>query len=124
MTALEQKIPKNRKKQKQQLMVEKQAITDNIPMDIVELLVRNQDERPLISESNSCDISHGKSKFAEDQDCTVIAAENGPKFVSNVLDTTSQKKLLVPDSYQKALQDGVAPTTLASDMAQIGRAHV
>uniref|UniRef100_A0ACD5VPQ2 Uncharacterized protein n=1 Tax=Avena sativa TaxID=4498 RepID=A0ACD5VPQ2_AVESA len=115
VTALEQKIPK-RKKQKQQLMPEKQAITDDIPMDIVELLARNQDERPLITETDSSDISHSKSKLAEDEDCTVIAAEDGPNVASNVFDTTSQKKPLAPDSYQKALHDRVAPTTQASDM--------
>lgn len=116
VTALEQKIPKKRKKQKQQLMPEKQAITDDIPMDIVELLVRKQDERALITETDSSDISHNKHKLAEDEDCTVIAAENGPNFASNVLDITSQKKPLAPDSYQKAVQDRVAPTTQSSDM--------
>uniref|UniRef100_A0ACD5VVD0 Uncharacterized protein n=1 Tax=Avena sativa TaxID=4498 RepID=A0ACD5VVD0_AVESA len=115
MNALEKKIPK-RKKQKQQLMPEKPAITDDIPMDIVELLARNQDARQLVTETDSSDISHSKSKLAEDEDCTVIAAEDGPNVASNVLDTTCQKKTLVPDSYQKALHERVAPTTQASDM--------
>jgi alpha-tubulin suppressor-like RCC1 family protein len=61
-------------------MHEKQAMIDDISMDIIELLVRNHDERPPITETGSSDISHSKSKIAEDDDCTVIATENGLDF--------------------------------------------
>jgi hypothetical protein len=88
VTTLKEKIPKKRTKQKQQLMREKQAMIDYIPMYIVEILVRNQDERPLITETDSSDIGHRKSKIAEDEDYTVIAAVDGPDFASNVLDST------------------------------------
>jgi hypothetical protein len=108
VTAVKEKIPKKRKKQKQQLMHEKQAMIDDIPMDIVELLARNQDERSLITETDSSDISHSKSKVAEDDD--------GPDFASNVLDTTSQKKPLASDDYHNALQDSVAPITQVTNM--------
>jgi hypothetical protein len=49
-------------------------------MAIIKLLGRNHDERPSITETNSSDISHSKSKIAKDDDCTVIAAEDGPDF--------------------------------------------
>ncbi|KAI5006124.1 hypothetical protein ZWY2020_033367 [Hordeum vulgare] len=112
VTAFEQKLPKKRNKQKQEVMHEKHAMTDDIPMDIVELLVRCQDKRPLTTETNSADISHTQSKIMEDEDCTVIAAEDGPNYVSSVFDTTSQQKRpLEPDSYQNALQNRVAATT-------------
>jgi hypothetical protein len=77
VTILEEKIPNRRTKQ---LMHEKQAMIDDIPMDIIELLVRNHDERPLITETESSDISDSKSKIAADDDCTLIAAEDGLGF--------------------------------------------
>jgi hypothetical protein len=42
--------------------------------------VINHDERPLITKTDSFDIGHSKSKIAEDDDCTVIAAKDGPDF--------------------------------------------
>lgn len=115
VTAFEQKLPKKRNKQKQEVMHEKHAMTDDIPMEIVELLARSQDKRPLITETDSADISHTQSKIMEDEDCTIIAAEDGPNYVSSVIDTTSQQKRpLEPDSYQNALQNRVAATTQAT----------
>jgi hypothetical protein len=61
-------------------MHEKQAMINGIPMDIIELLVRNHDERSPITETDSSDICRSKSKIGEDDDCTVIAAEDGPNF--------------------------------------------
>ncbi|CAM0880526.1 unnamed protein product [Alopecurus aequalis] len=116
VTGLEQKIPMSRKKQKKQLMHEKQAIVDDIPMDIVELLVRNQDEIPQITETGSSDIVHSKSKILEDEDCTVIAAEDGPNFASNVIDTAFREKSLAPDCCHKALPDCVVPTSQVTNM--------
>lgn len=116
VTAFEQKLPKKRNKQKQE-MHEKHAMTDDIPMDIVELLVRCQDKRPLITETDSADISHTQSKIMEDEDCTIIASEDGPNYVSSVIDTTSQQKRpLEPDSYQNASQNRVAATTQVTNM--------
>uniref|UniRef100_A0A453EHZ7 Uncharacterized protein n=1 Tax=Aegilops tauschii subsp. strangulata TaxID=200361 RepID=A0A453EHZ7_AEGTS len=115
VTAFEQKLPKKRNKKKQEVMDEKNAMTDDIPMDIVELLARCQDKRPLITETDSADISRTQSKIMEDEDCSIIAAEDGPNYVSSVIDTTSQQKRpLEPDSYQNALQNRVAATTQAT----------
>ncbi|KAF7057351.1 hypothetical protein CFC21_064650 [Triticum aestivum] len=117
VTVFEQKLPKKRNKKKQEVMHEKNAMTDDIPMDIVELLARCQGKRPLIAETDSADISHTQSKIMEDEDCTIIAAEDGPNYVSSVIDTTSQQKRpLEPDSYQNALQNCVAATTQATHM--------
>ncbi|PNT70208.1 hypothetical protein BRADI_2g07710v3 [Brachypodium distachyon] len=107
VTTLDKKMPKKKKKQKQEAMHGKQAVMDD---DIVELVARNQDERSLINETDS-----SQSKISEDEDCIIISVKDGPNNVS-VLDTTSQQKLSAPEIYQNALQDHAAATTQATSM--------
>ena len=63
-------IPKNKKKGKQEVH-EKQNVIDDFPMDIVELLARNQHERRLMSDTNALENSHTRPEIA------AVAAKDG-----------------------------------------------
>ncbi|KAJ1281870.1 hypothetical protein BS78_03G006700 [Paspalum vaginatum] len=110
-----QNIPKNKKKRKLELH-EKQDVIDDIPMDIVELLARNQHERQLMTGSGSLENNHSRSKISP-VDCAEIAAKDGPTPIdtSTVLDTNFQKSSAT-ESKQKSLQGYASSTTGAADM--------
>lgn len=67
-------------------MLEKHNVIDDIPMDIVELLARNQHERRLMTDTNSLENSHTQPKIAA-IDCAEIATKDGPIDTSTELDT-------------------------------------
>uniref|UniRef100_A0A0D9UYS7 Embryonic flower 1-like protein n=1 Tax=Leersia perrieri TaxID=77586 RepID=A0A0D9UYS7_9ORYZ len=107
----EQSLPKQRKKQNPGLMHEKQQMIDDIPMDIVELLAKNQHERQLMVETDFPSTSHIQSKTTGDDDCVIVAAKDGSDYVPSVLDTNSQQKSLASKSVQKELQGHLAMST-------------
>ena len=63
-------------------MHEKQNVIDDFPMDIVELLARNQHERQLMTDTNSLENCHTQSKVAQ-VDCAAFAAKGCPTNASN-----------------------------------------
>ncbi|XP_006643943.1 uncharacterized protein LOC102701944 [Oryza brachyantha] len=107
----EQSLPKKKKKKSLELMHEKRTMIDDIPMDIVELLAKNQHERQLMSETDCSDISHIQPKTTADGDCVVVAAKDGSDYASSVFDTNSQQKSLAPQNTHKELQNHVASST-------------
>ncbi|KAL6627006.1 hypothetical protein ACP70R_030732 [Stipagrostis hirtigluma subsp. patula] len=109
-----QKKPKNRKKGKLD-MHEKQTAIDDIPMDIVELLARNQHARQLMTDTDSLETSCIQSKIIAD-DSDQIAAKAGPNNSSMVLDTNVQKSLS-SESKQKSLH------CYASSSTEIASVH-
>jgi hypothetical protein len=66
-------------------MHEKHNVIDEIPMDIVELLAKNQHERRLMSDTNSLENNHTRSKIAA-IDCVEIFAKDSPIITSTELD--------------------------------------
>jgi len=58
-------------------MHEKHNVIDDIYVDIVELLTRNQHERQLMTGTNSLENSHTRPKIAV-IDCVEIAANDRP----------------------------------------------
>jgi len=95
-----QNIPKNKKKGKRK-MHEKHNVIDDIPVDIVKLLARNQHERRLMTCTNSLENSHTRPRIAV-IDCVEIAAKDSPIDTSAELDTNFQKSL-ASESKQKSL---------------------
>ena len=73
-------------------MHEKHNVIDDIPMDIVELLARNQHERRLMSDTNALENNHTRPEIAI-IDCVEIAAKDSPIDTSIELDTNFQKSL-------------------------------
>jgi hypothetical protein len=105
-------IPKNKKgKQK---VHEKQNVIDVFPMDIVELLARNQHERQLMTDTNSLENCHTQSKVAQ-VDCAAFAAKGCPINASNEFNTNFQKSL-ASESKQKSLQDQASSSTEAANV--------
>uniref|UniRef100_K3XE32 Embryonic flower 1-like protein n=1 Tax=Setaria italica TaxID=4555 RepID=K3XE32_SETIT len=103
-----QNIPKNKKKRRLEVH-EKQTVIDDIPMDIVELLARNQHERQLMTDTDST-----LPKIAA-VDCAEIADKYGPTDASTVLDTNFQKSL-ASESKQKSLQGRASSSTEAANV--------
>uniref|UniRef100_A0A0D3ELC9 Embryonic flower 1-like protein n=3 Tax=Oryza barthii TaxID=65489 RepID=A0A0D3ELC9_9ORYZ len=114
----EQSLPKKKKKQKLEVTREKQTMIDDIPMDIVELLAKNQHERQLMTETDCSDINRIQSKTTADDDCVIVAAKDGSDYASSVFDTNSQQKSLASQSTQKELQGHLALTTQESPHPQ------
>jgi len=108
-----QNIPKNKKKRKPKVH-EKQNVIDDIPMDIVELLARNQHARQLMTDTDSFKNSHSQPKIAE-VDCAEISAKDGPIDASTVLDTNFQKSL-ASESKRKSLQGCASSSTAAANV--------
>ncbi|KAG8045750.1 hypothetical protein GUJ93_ZPchr0008g12007 [Zizania palustris] len=106
----EQSLPKKRKKQNLEVMHEKQPIIDDIPMDIVELLARNQHQRQLMTETDSY-INRTQSKTTADGDCVIVAAMDGPNYAPSVIDTNFQQKCSTSESMQKELHGHLAEST-------------
>jgi hypothetical protein len=98
-----QNIPKNKKKRKLDVH-EKQTVIDDIPMDIVELLARNQHARQLMADTDST-----QPKIAA-VDCAEIADKDDPTDTSTGFDTNFQKSL-APESKQKSLQGRASSST-------------
>jgi hypothetical protein len=67
-------------------MHEKHNVIDDIYVDIVELLTRNQHERQLMTGTNSLENSHTRPKVAT-IDCVEIVAKDSPIDASIQLDT-------------------------------------
>ncbi|KAL6874678.1 hypothetical protein ACP4OV_013343 [Aristida adscensionis] len=109
----EQKKSKNRKKRKLDIH-EKQTIIDDIPMDIVELLARNQHERQLMTDANALENSSVQSMIVPD-DNTQVAAKDGPNRSSIVLDTNVQKSFS-SEGKQKLLQCHAPSSTQAASV--------
>ncbi|OEL31843.1 hypothetical protein BAE44_0007137 [Dichanthelium oligosanthes] len=108
-----QNIPKNKKKGRLEVH-EKEIVIDDIPMDIVELLARNQHERQLMTATDSLENSHTQPKIAA-VDCAEIAAKDGPIDASLVLGTNFQKSL-ASESRQKSLQSHASSSTEAANV--------
>ncbi|WVZ72929.1 hypothetical protein U9M48_021311 [Paspalum notatum var. saurae] len=110
-----QNIPKNKKKRKLELH-EKHNVIDDIPMDIVELLARNQHEKQVMTGSDSLENNHTRPKLGP-VDCAEIAAKEGPTPIdtSTVFDTNFQKSLAT-GSKQKSLQGYASSSTEAASM--------
>jgi hypothetical protein len=106
-----QNIPKNKKKRRLKAH-EKQNVIDDIPMDIVELLARNQHARQLMTDTDSLENRHTQPKIAE-VDCAEISAKDGPIDASTVLDTNFQKSL-ASESKRKSLQGSASSSTVAA----------
>ncbi|PUZ58816.1 hypothetical protein GQ55_5G537800 [Panicum hallii var. hallii] len=106
-----QNIPKNKKKRRLKVH-EKQNVIDDIPMDIVELLARNQHARQLMTDTDSLENRHTQPKIAE-VDCAEISAKDGPIDASTVLDTNFQKSL-ASESKRKSLQGSASSSTVAA----------
>uniref|UniRef100_A0A0E0JFY2 Embryonic flower 1-like protein n=1 Tax=Oryza punctata TaxID=4537 RepID=A0A0E0JFY2_ORYPU len=111
LSRLEKSLPKKKMKQNLEVTREKQTMIDDIPMDIVELLAKNQHERQLMTETDCSDISRIRSKTTADDDCVIVAAKDGSDYASSVFDTNSQQKSLASQSTQKELQGHLALTT-------------
>ncbi|CAO2205057.1 unnamed protein product [Urochloa humidicola] len=106
-----QNIPKNKKKRRLEVQ-EKQTAIDDIPMDIVELLARNQHQRQLMTDIDC--LGNSKSKIAA-VDYVEIAAKDGPIDASRVLDTNFQKSL-ASESKRKSLQGRASSSTEAANV--------
>jgi len=106
-------VPKNKKKGKQEVH-EKQNVMDDFPMDIVELLARNQHERQLMSNTNYLENCHTQPKVAQ-VDCAEFAAKDCGINASNEFNTNVQKSL-VSESQQKSLQDHASSSTEAANV--------
>ncbi|CAN6213826.1 unnamed protein product [Urochloa humidicola] len=108
-----QNIPKNKKKCRLEVR-EKQNAIDDIPMDIVELLARNQHQRQLMTDTDSLGNNHTQSSIAA-VDYVEIAAKDGPIDASTVLDTNF-KKSLASKSKRKSLQGRASSSTEAANV--------
>jgi len=106
-------IPKNKKKGKQEVH-EKQNVIDDFPMDIVELLARNQHERQLMTDTISLENCHTQPNVAQ-VDCAEFAAKDCRINASNEFNTNFQKSL-ASESQQKSLQDHASSSTEAANM--------
>ncbi|CAL5079873.1 unnamed protein product [Urochloa decumbens] len=95
-----QNIPKNKKKCRLEVH-EKQTAIDDIPMDIVELLARNQHQRQLMTDTDSLGNDHTQSNVAAD--------------ASTVLGTNF-KKSLASESKRKSLQGRASSSTEAANV--------
>ncbi|CAL4966169.1 unnamed protein product [Urochloa decumbens] len=108
-----QDIPKNKRKCRLEVH-EKQTAIDDIPMDIVELLARNQHQRQLMTDTDSLGNNHTQSNIAA-VDCVEISAKDGPIDASMVLDTNF-KKSLASESKRKSLQGRASSSTEAANV--------
>lgn len=108
-----QNVPKNKKKRKLE-MHEKQNVIDDIPMDIVELLARNQHERQLMTNTNSSEKGHTRPKIGT-VDCAEIVAKDNHVNTSTVLDVNFQKSL-ASESKQKCLQGHASSGTESANV--------
>ncbi|XP_062189168.1 uncharacterized protein LOC133892421 [Phragmites australis] len=114
-----QKMPKNKKKRKLEIH-EKQTAMDDIPMDIVELLARNQRERQLMTGTDSLENNHTRPKVTAD-DCAQIAAKHGSIDTSTVFDTNLQKSLA--SERKKSLQGHASSSTEAASVHPLEELH-
>nr|CAB3475656.1 unnamed protein product [Digitaria exilis] len=103
-------IPKNKKRRLE--VHEKQTVIDDIPMDIVELLAKNQRERQLMTDADSLEDSRSQPQIAA-VGCAEIAAKDGPIDASMVLGTNFQS--LASESKQKSLQCRASSSTEAAN---------
>jgi len=78
---------------------EKQNVIDDFPMDIVELLARNQHERQLMTDTISLENCHTQPNVAQ-VDCAEFAAKDCRINASNEFNTNFQKSLAL-ESKQK-----------------------
>ncbi|CAN6209948.1 unnamed protein product [Urochloa humidicola] len=106
-----QNIPKNKKKCRLEVH-EKQTAIDDIPMDIVELLARNQHQRQLMTDTDSLGNNHTQSNIAA-VDYVEIAVKDGP--IETVLDTNFNKSL-ASESKRKCLQGRASSSTEAANV--------
>jgi len=114
-----QNVPKNKKKRRLKVH-EKQNVIDDIPMDIVELLARNQHARQMMTGTDSLENSHTQPKIAE-VDSAEISAKDGPIDASTVLDTNFQKSL-ASESRRKSFQ-GCASSSIAAANVHLQDLH-
>ncbi|CAL4959145.1 unnamed protein product [Urochloa decumbens] len=108
-----QNIPKNKKKHRLEVH-EKQTAIDDIPMDIVELLARNQHQRQLMTDTDSLGNNHTQSNIAA-VDCVEISAKDGPIDASTMLDTNF-KRSSASESKRKSLQGHASSSTEAANV--------
>ncbi|CAL5016694.1 unnamed protein product [Urochloa decumbens] len=111
-----QNIPKNRKKRGLEVH-EKQTAIDDIPMDIVELLARNQHQRQLMTNNDSLGNNHTQSNIAA-VDCVEIT-KDGPIDALTVLDTNF-KKSSASESKRKYLHGRASSNTEATNVRMKG----
>ncbi|CAL5031766.1 unnamed protein product [Urochloa decumbens] len=110
-------IPKNKKKRGLEVH-EKQTAIDDIPMDIVELLARNQHQRQLMTDNDSLGNNHTQSSIAA-VDYVEIATKDGPIDALTVLDTDF-KKSSASESKRKSLQSRASSTIEAANVRMKG----